>query len=99
MEEIVLKAERRTQFGTRAAERIRHEGLLPAVLCGQGQESVSLSLDAKAFAKFLSAGHRFATIQIEGNKERGLVKEVQYDTYGTQIIHVDFARIRRDQKV
>jgi large subunit ribosomal protein L25 len=56
-------------------------------------------LDAKTFQKFLGEGHRIASIQIGDKTEQGLVREVQYDALGSQMLHVDFTRIRQDQEV
>lgn len=99
MEETVLTAEPRTEFGTRVARRIRKEGKLPANIYGQNGENVQVCLDTAVFEKFLHAGHRIATIAVGKKKEHGLVREVQYDALGSTILHVDFTRVRIDQEV
>lgn len=99
MEEFVLEAEPRVATGSKAARRLRQSGRLPANIYGLGAENLCVSLDAKAFQKFFSQGHSFATIRIGDRLETGVVKEVQYDTFGTEILHVDFVRVRQDQEV
>lgn len=99
MDEYVLKAEVRDVFGTRPMRRLRVTGKLPAILYGHKQENVALSLDAKEFRKFFEAGHRFATIEFGSVSEPGLIKAVQYDAFGTTLIHVDFARVSTDEKI
>ena len=45
------------------------------------------------------AGHRIVTINTEGGQEKGVVKVVQYDGLGTEVLHVDFTRIDVHQKI
>ena len=99
MEKIVFQAEPRKDVGTRAARRIRARGLLPANIYGHGDAQILISIDAKEFTKFLDAGHRIATVRVNGKEERSVVKEVQYDALGSALIHVDFTRISRDEKI
>ncbi len=99
MEQFVLNAEPRAQFGSRAAELLRQSGRVPANIYGHKEANVLVSLDTKEFTKFLGAGHRFVTIRVGKKDEPSVVKEVQYDFLGSSLIHVDFSRISRDEKV
>ncbi len=77
-------------------EKVRAEGILPAVIYGAGGETVSLSLSYVDFEKmYREAGDAsLIDISIDG-KDAGkvLVHEVQYDPVKGQMIHVDFYRI------
>jgi len=99
MQENILTAEPRAERGTRNARRLRQQGRLPANIYGLGGENVLVTLDAKAFGKFFSEGHRMATIQIGDVVEQGVIKEVQLDPLGSELVHVDFERIRQDQAI
>ena len=99
MEQFVLNAEPRSQFGSRASKLVRESGRIPANIYGHKEENVFVSLDAKEFAKFLGAGHRIVTIRVGKKEEPSVVKEVQYDHLGTNLVHIDFTRIRRDEKI
>lgn len=99
MEEFILKAKLRSEFGSKAARQLREQGLLPANIYGHNQKNLAVSLDEKEFARFFEAGHRVAVIQADGNTEHGVVKEVQYDAYGDSLVHVDFSRISRDERI
>ena len=94
-----MTAQLRTELGTRAARRLRKEGLLPANLYGQEQENILISVDAKTFNRMFDEGHRILALKMGNRTEHGLIKEVQYDAFGSTVIHVDFTRIRRDQAV
>ncbi|HVR75351.1 MAG TPA: 50S ribosomal protein L25 [Planctomycetota bacterium] len=99
MEQFVLSAEPRTQFGSRAVSILRKSGKIPGNIYGHAEANLHVSLDSREFSKFLEAGHRIVTIRLGEKDEHSLVKEVQYDALGTSLIHVDFTRIRRDEKI
>jgi large subunit ribosomal protein L25 len=100
MEEYVLTATPRGQFGTRAARRLRREGLVPANIYGHGQENLSVCLTGREFRKFFEAGHRIVKILIDGrSEEHGVIKDVQYDGLGTDILHVDITRVGKGEAI
>jgi large subunit ribosomal protein L25 len=91
--QVLLKAEIRDKTGTAWAARTRKSGRIPAVVYGHKQETVAISLDAHDFIEGLSHGTRLLDVQIDAKKEKVLVKEVQYDHLGKDIIHVDLMRV------
>ena len=48
---------------------------------------------------FLNHGAHLFDLSLDGKSEKVLVKEVQYDHLGMEVIHVDFARVSLDEKV
>ncbi len=94
-----LKARIRQQAGSRVAARLRQEGQLPAVVYGHKQDPVSVTLDVREFLDALHRGHRLFNVDIDGGKETLLVKDVQYDYLGKNIIHVDFMRVNLNEMV
>src|SRR5205823_10169315 len=44
-------------------------------------------------------GAHLFDLALDGKSEKVLVKEVQYDHLGLEVIHVDFARVSLDEKV
>ena len=99
MDEITLTAEVRSDYGRKAANGFRADGLLPANIYGLGKENITVTLDNKEFSRIFMAGHRIFTLDVGGNKEQGVVKEVQYDALGSDLLHVDFTRIDIHQKI
>jgi len=98
-EKQVLKAEKRSDSGTRAARKIRKQGFIPAIIYGHKKESVSVTLNRHDLALELQHHHRLLDLDVEGKRESCLVKEVQYDYLGEEIIHVDLARVNVDERV
>jgi len=94
-----LKAEPRTGSGSAAARRLRLSGKVPAILYGHDEAVVGLSLDVAELARVLETGRHVVNLNIAGRQERALLKEVQHDTWGREILHVDFNRVGLDEKV
>jgi large subunit ribosomal protein L25 len=90
---LLLKAEIREQTGSKTVRKVREQGRIPAIMYGHNQESVAVSLDAHNFVEGLHHGHRLMDIQIGQKKETAIVKELQYDHLGRNIIHVDLMRV------
>jgi large subunit ribosomal protein L25 len=89
----VLKAEIRQGLGSKDAAKLRKNGQIPAIVYGHKKEPVSIVLDAKSFKEGLQSGHRLMEVEINKKNETLLIKEVQYDYVGDDIIHVDLMRV------
>jgi len=95
----LLKATKRTECGSGKARALRREGLLPAVLYGHGQETIPLTLHEHEVEVALLHGERLLEIQIGRKRQNVLVKDVQYDTWGQQVLHIDLTRVSLDEQV
>jgi len=94
-----IRAERRNVAGSVNARRLRRGGLVPGILYGHGEDAVSVAMPHDELRKFLDTGHHILSINLDGKRERALVKEVQYDAWGRALLHVDFARVSLHEKV
>ena len=99
MELRALKADPRQSTGSAAARRLRREGKVPSVLYGHGEEVVALSVSAEDMRRVLETGHHLVTLDLGGREESALVKEVQFDTWEREILHVDFGRVALHETV
>jgi large subunit ribosomal protein L25 len=90
---LKLKAEIRKQAGSKAAARLRKSGRLPAIVYGHKQDPAAISLDAHDFVEGLHHGHRLMDVQIKGKPATVIVKDLQYDYLGKDIIHADLMRV------
>ncbi len=101
MEQALLKAEKRQQTGSRSAAKLRDPriGRLPATIYGHKQAPESISLDMHEMAMQLRHGTKLFDVELDGKSEKLLIKEVQYDYLGKNIIHVDFLRVNLAEKV
>src|SRR5262245_51195554 len=97
---LSIAAKPRTEVGSRAVRRLRAEGRIPAIMYGHGQDPAMLSIDLHEFDGLLRHGaHGLLDVQMDGATESAVIKDVQYDVYGREVLHVDFARISRDERV
>ncbi len=89
----------RSELGSRANKRLRDAGFLPGVIYGHKEKVVPITLPRKEVVNHLTHGAHVFDLAIEGKSEKVLVKEVQYDYLGNEVLHVDFARVSLDEKV
>jgi len=99
MDEITLNTQMRSDYGRKAAKEYRAAGLLPVNIYGLGKENLTVTIDRKEFSQIFMAGHRIFTLEVGEDKEQGVIKEVQYDALGSELLHVDFSRIDIHQKI
>jgi large subunit ribosomal protein L25 len=93
-----LDVELRETRGKNNARRLRMAGSIPAVLYGHGQQIVALSVPSGPLTAMVHKGSRLVNLA-GGVDESAFTREIQWDTWGTNVIHVDFTRISADEKV
>jgi len=96
---LLLKAEVREQTGTKTVRKVRKQGRIPAIVYGHKEEPVAISLSAHNFVVGLHHGHRLIDVQIGKKKEKTIVKDLQYDHLGKNIIHADLMRVKVGEMV
>lgn len=97
-----LKAEARAQTGKGAARKIRAGGKVPAVIYGQGVDPLHVIIDSKELFHLLhtDAGMNvMVDMRVDSDHFLAMPREVQRDHIRGQFIHVDFLRIKRDEKI
>jgi large subunit ribosomal protein L25 len=94
----VLNVQVRPTRGKRDARRQRKAGSTPAVLYGHGKETVALSVPADEIDSLLRHGSRVVTLS-GAVAEQAFIRDLQWDTWGTHVLHVDFARVYEHELV
>ena len=90
---LFLKAEIREQTGSKSVSSVRKQGRIPAIVYGHKQKPVAISLDAHDLVEGLHRGHRLVDVQMGKKRCSTIVKDLQYDYLGKDIIHVDLMRV------
>jgi len=92
-----VQAELRTDTGKGASRRLRHAGQVPAIIYGNDETPVSLTLDHNKFIRHLQEEAFYAhilTVVVEGKKNQVVLKDLQrHPTSDIKIMHADFLRI------
>jgi large subunit ribosomal protein L25 len=100
MQTISLEAQDRSTLGTSNTRRLRRQGLIPAVLYGKKLENLNLAVSREAFDAVMRHHGRLLDVKLPGGKtEKAMIKEVQWDTYGDEVLHVDLGRVALTDKI
>ncbi len=102
MAELILKTETQRELGTRPSRRLRRTGQVPGVVYGLGGKSVSVAVDARDLRSALNtdAGlNALLTLEVDGDRQLSLVKDLQHHPVRNEVIHVDFIRVDADVAV
>lgn len=94
----VLETQPRPQHGKHNTRRLRRQGMVPAVLYGHGQEVISLAVSHEAVEAAIRHGSRLVELRGAAN-DTALIREVQWDPLGTDVLHLDFARVSADERI
>ena len=88
----------RSGTGTRESRRLRRQGMVPAILYGHGEKCVDLAAKREALEAVIRHGSR--VVDLTGAvKESALIRELQWDTFGVEPIHVDLLRVSKTDRV
>ena len=100
--EIEVIAAKRERQGTGASRRLRHAGKVPGIVYGGEAAPVQIELDHNALYHALrkEAFHASVlTLNVDGAKESVLLRDSQWHPYKQQVLHVDFQRVVKGQKI
>lgn len=94
----VLNVSLRDETGSRAARRLRSQGVTPAILYGHGKENVTLSVPTAELETALRHGSQMVDLS-GGVRDTALIRSVQRDAFGTNILHLDLNRVSASETV
>ena len=99
---LEVSAKSRTLQGKGASRRLRSAGAVPGILYGGSSPAQSIELEHKAlwFQLKSEAFHAsILTMDLDGQKQQVLLRDVQIHPWRQLIQHVDFQRVAQDQEV
>jgi large subunit ribosomal protein L25 len=99
MQSVQLATKPRPGHGSRGAAKVRKAGQIPAVVYGHKEKAIGLALDRHEFETALRHNTRVVDLQVDGKAETAVIQEIQYDHLGSAVVHVDFKRVSRDERV
>jgi len=98
----ILKATKRTTTSTGQINKLRTDGFVPAVLYGGKQNNLNISLKKFHLNELLKTEtfmSKVFELEIDGQSEKALPREVSWDPISDEPIHVDFIRIVKGSKI
>ena len=102
MQTIDIKAEARSQVGKGSARAARRAGLVPAVIYGNKQSPIPITLDANKWRQLMNRSGIFSQLMnIEVNNETHFVlpRDIQQHPVSEEAEHVDFLRVTESATV
>ncbi len=101
--DIVVKAQKRSDVGSSAVARLRRTGWIPAVVYSAKKDALAIQLDDHDFELMLSR-HGSESMMIEldiadGAKEQVLLREVQHHPVDGHVLHADFHAVDMHKKL
>ena len=101
-----ITAQTRVETGRSAVNKIKQQGLVPAVVYGGKEKPITLSVNAREIRNILAhatSEHFLVDLEIAdgGSKSSrlALVQEVQHDPIRGDVLHVDFHAVKADEKL
>ena len=85
--------------GTRVARRLRRQGLVPGVIYGHKQAVVPITLTRDDVWRMIKTPGRLADLDVSGTAETVLIRDVQWDHLGKEVLHLDFARVSAEEMI
>jgi len=98
----VLQAQVRELQGKGASRRLRHEGLVPAVVYGAGQEAQSITLRHNELIRNLQDEAFYSqiiTVEFGDHKESVILRDLQRHPAKPVVMHADLQRIKDDEEI
>jgi large subunit ribosomal protein L25 len=88
----------REAVGTSRVQKLRATGLIPAVLYGHGEANVNLAIAKDVVNNVVRHGSKMLALT-GAVQDTALLREVQWDSFGIDILHVDLTRVSKDEAV
>ena len=98
----ILKATKRTTASAGQINKLRSDGFIPAVLYGGKKNNLNISLKKLHLQNIINTEtfmSKVFDLEIDGNSEKALPRDVSYDPVSDEPIHIDFIRVEKGSKL
>ena len=99
---IHLIAEPRSDSGKGASRRLRHQGLVPAIVYGGDSDPVQISIAHNKFMHELDHETIYTQVvelQVGDKTEEVILRDLQRHPYKNKVLHADFFRIDKNTPI
>jgi large subunit ribosomal protein L25 len=97
-----IVASTRSAQGSSASRRLRRANKVPGILYGGSVTPTSIELDHNPLYHSLRVEAFHSSIldmELDGQPERVLLRDVQWHAYKPQVLHIDFQRVTADTRI
>ena len=101
MKEVAIKCFDRKEVGKERVKKLRSNGFIPAIVYGLNFDNINISVPFKEFREII---YDYGTscifkLKLDNDEIPTIVKEIQRDYLGADIIHIDFYRIQKEREI
>ena len=99
---ITLNVEPRSDSGKGASRRLRHQGLVPAIIYGGKFDPVQISIDHNVFMHQLDKETIYTQVvdlKMGDKTQEVILRDLQRHPYRNKIMHADFFRIDKNTPI
>lgn len=93
-----IEVQKRDVIGSWNVRKLRAGGLVPCILYGHGEDNVCLSVRIETVLSLVRHGTKLVSLT-GAVTDTALLREVQWDSMGSEIVHLDFARVSQSELV
>ena len=97
-----LKAIKRESTSSGSNNKLRSEGLIPAILYGGKEANLNISIQKKEISNLINSDtflSKVLELEINGKKEKVIPRDVAFNVVSEEPIHIDFMRIVSGKKI
>ena len=97
-----LKAIKRESTTSGSNNKLRAEGLIPAILYGGKDSNLNISIEKKEVKNIINSDTfltKVLELDIDGKKEKVIPRDVSFHVVSEEPIHIDFMRIVSGKKI
>ena len=97
-----LKAIKRESTSSGSNNKLRSEGLIPAILYGGKDANLNISIQKKEIKDLINSDtflSKVLELEINGKKEKVIPRDVAFNVVSEEPIHIDFMRIVSGKKI
>ena len=97
-----LKAIKRESTSSGSNNKLRSEGLIPAILYGGKDANLNISIQKKEIKSLINSDtflSKVLELEINGKKEKVIPRDVAFNVVSEEPIHIDFMRIVSGKKI
>ena len=97
-----LKAIKRVRTSSGSNDKLRSDGLIPAILYGGKDANENISIQKKDIKNLINSDtflSKVLELDIDGTKQRVIPREVAFNVVSEEPIHIDFMRIVAGKKI
>ena len=102
METFELTAEEREDVGKGASRRLRRDGKVPGIVYGTDKDPAMISLDQNDVMHHLEHEAFYShilTLKVGNETEQVVLKDLQRHPFKRLLMHIDFLRVKADEKI